>query len=202
MYLPDEGETVMTNDLNTALTGAKKKRKRGEPKAKRRMREAFLQIRAHKDLEEITVTELCRRADINKSTFYGYYHNIYELSDALQSEVIQQIIDSMDDPSEICTDVSSFAYRMLANCRPNHEIIQTLFSGSQSNKLPEKMDEVIKKLFYSIKPQHLGDLHHAVMLSYKIYGSYYAYIMNTGFDPEERMRYIAELDGSFATHDV
>ena len=43
----------------------------------------FLEIRSKKPLEKITVTELCKKADLNKSTFYVHYHDIYDLSEQL-----------------------------------------------------------------------------------------------------------------------
>ena len=172
------------------------------PKSKRHIIVAFMQMREQSELEKITVVELCSKADINKSTFYKYYHDVYDLSDRLQTELIQKFIASMDDPNEIMTDPGTFTKNILSACRPDHEIVRILFSGSQFYKLPMKMDETIKQWFYKIRPWHIGDMHHAVMLSYKIYGSFFAYIMNPDFDSDETIDYIGDLSGSFATHDV
>ncbi len=173
-----------------------------EPKSKRYIREAFLALRAQKDVERITVVELCEKADINKSTFYAYYHDIYDLSDQLQFEVMQRIIAGFDDPEEIMSDPAQFTRNILEGCRPDQEMIHLLFSGSQQYKLPMKMEEAIKEHFYSIRPWHKGDMHHELMLSYKIFGSYFAYVMNTAFDPQEKIDYISYLSGSFATSNV
>ena len=40
---------------------------------------AFIQLRASKPLEKITVKELSELAYINKATFYTYYQDIYDL---------------------------------------------------------------------------------------------------------------------------
>ena len=40
-------------------------------KTQRAIRAAFLELREKKPLEKITVKELCQRAEIHKSTFYG-----------------------------------------------------------------------------------------------------------------------------------
>ena len=47
---------------------------------------AFIQLRAKKPLEKITVTELAELAYINKATFYTYYQDIYDLSEQLETE--------------------------------------------------------------------------------------------------------------------
>ena len=40
---------------------------------------AFIELRSHKELERITIKELCEKAQINKSTFYAHYQDIYHL---------------------------------------------------------------------------------------------------------------------------
>ena len=50
----------------------------------------FLELRSKKDLEKITVKELCEKAQINKSTFYSHYHDIYDLSEHLEDEVVRE----------------------------------------------------------------------------------------------------------------
>lgn len=39
---------------------------------------ALLQIMCEKDFNTITVKELCERADVNKSTFYNYFDDIFD----------------------------------------------------------------------------------------------------------------------------
>ena len=68
---------------------------RREQKTQQAIRNAFLALRAHKPLERITVKELAENAQISKATFYLHYHDIYELSEALQEDVIQQILSSI-----------------------------------------------------------------------------------------------------------
>ena len=53
-------------------------------KTKKALHNAFLQLRAKKDLERITVKELTELAEVSKATFYLHYRDIYDLSDHLQ----------------------------------------------------------------------------------------------------------------------
>ena len=50
-------------------------------KTEKAIKNAFLELRAGKPLEKITVKELCGLALINKSTFYSHYDDIYALSE-------------------------------------------------------------------------------------------------------------------------
>ena len=60
-------------------------------KTERGIKNAFIELRSGKPLEKITVKELCESARINKSTFYAHYKDIYDLSDAMEEEVVQSI---------------------------------------------------------------------------------------------------------------
>lgn len=70
-------------------------------KSKNSIINAFLEIRAKKPLEKITVTELCQKAEINKSTFYVHYRDIYDLSEQLEDEVVDSILQSIQHPEKV-----------------------------------------------------------------------------------------------------
>jgi AcrR family transcriptional regulator len=57
---------------------------------------AMLDLMVEKDASKITVLELCKRADINKSTFYLHYKS---MDDCLQS-CFQKIMDGVIDISK------------------------------------------------------------------------------------------------------
>lgn len=58
-------------------------------KTKRAIKQAFLEMLKHKELNRITVTELAKIAEINKGTFYLHYSDIYELYDEVLTNSIQ-----------------------------------------------------------------------------------------------------------------
>ena len=48
-------------------------------KTKAHLQEALLQLLKEKALDKITISELCKRANVNRGTFYLHYHDISEL---------------------------------------------------------------------------------------------------------------------------
>jgi len=54
---------------------------------KKRLRKTFAQLMSEKPLPSITVAELCVRAEINRSTFYAHYADIYDLQQKLEQEI-------------------------------------------------------------------------------------------------------------------
>ncbi|HAL74899.1 MAG TPA: hypothetical protein DCM45_07435 [Clostridiales bacterium] len=58
-------------------------------KTRRKLREALLALIDNKDLDQITVSELCAKARINRTTFYKYY--------ALPVDVLREYFQEIND---------------------------------------------------------------------------------------------------------
>lgn len=57
---------------------------------KKRLRQTFAHLMFEKPLQNITVAELCTRAEINRSTFYAHYSDIYDLQQKLELEIYSE----------------------------------------------------------------------------------------------------------------
>lgn len=58
---------------------------------KKVIKEALIQLLQEKELNKITVSELCEKSDINRATFYRYYMDIYDLLEKLEQELIDEL---------------------------------------------------------------------------------------------------------------
>ena len=58
------------------------------------IKEALLLLKKNKSFNEITITDICREAQINRGTFYLHYHNTMEVLDELMDEVLEQTLDN------------------------------------------------------------------------------------------------------------
>ena len=56
---------------------------------KRLLQDALLELLEEKSLEKITVTQVCSKADVNRSTFYAYYQDVGELLSELVDGVLE-----------------------------------------------------------------------------------------------------------------
>ncbi len=68
---------------------------------KRMIRDAFLEVLEYKELGRVTVTEICEKADINRSTFYAYYEDI----ECLLNEIKQDVLAHIGIPEEKPTSI-------------------------------------------------------------------------------------------------
>ena len=64
-------------------------------KTKKAICDVFCELTKDKKLNEITIKELCAKADINKSTFYLHYRDIYDLAETIENELIREYVRSL-----------------------------------------------------------------------------------------------------------
>lgn len=100
---------------------------------KRVLREAVVELLENKRLSEITVKELCARADINRSTFYAHYQGMHELFSEMEDELMETIPLDLD-----ATDSSELLGGYISFIRDNFKVIKAF---SQDGELFEKLND-------------------------------------------------------------
>lgn len=149
-----------------------------ERKTKRAISNAFLELRAHKPLERITIKELSELAEISKATFYLHYKDIYDLSEQMQNDIIEKIFAGIKLPEIIISDPAQFIKELTMAFASYQSIIDILFSGTQETILPLNLESKIKERVFELMPGKRNDVRFNTLLTYKILGSYYAYAKN------------------------
>lgn len=97
-----------------------------------------------KDINKITISCLCEKADINRSTFYKYYGSQYDVIKVMEQEVIKLINEQLNDqPKE-----TSFI-QLLQFLKSNKETIEIFFACNVDNEFPKQvlaLDSINKQL--------------------------------------------------------
>lgn len=60
------------------------------------IREALFELLETKKLEEITVVDVCTKADVNRGTFYKYYRDVPDLYDKTENSLVEEIYALME----------------------------------------------------------------------------------------------------------
>ena len=144
-------------------------------KTRRNIINAFLQLRARKPLEKITVKELAALAEINKATFYLHYHDIYELSESLEREVVQSVLHGIEHPQNIFSDNRQFIRELTTSFVANEQLIKTLFEGTRSSSFVSIFEEELTAVILSVHPDYRPSVESRMMMTYLVYGGYYTY---------------------------
>ena len=61
------------------------------------IREVFIKMLNEKPLDKITVTDIAKKCEINRNTFYYHYQDIYEILTEIFQKEIQKVIDEYND---------------------------------------------------------------------------------------------------------
>ena len=56
------------------------------------IRQALFDLLQEKPINKITVTDVCKLADINRSTFYSHYEDVYALLASIQNELFENVV--------------------------------------------------------------------------------------------------------------
>ena len=129
----------------------------------KKMNLALISLLKKKPFEYITISELCEKAGVNRSTFYLHYENTYDLLD----ETTQYILDGF--LSYFTTDTKSIAFNLANNnldelnfinseyltpyltyIRENKEIFSTALSHIKSFDFDRVYERMFEHIFNPI----------------------------------------------------
>ncbi|MBE5910416.1 TetR/AcrR family transcriptional regulator [Pseudobutyrivibrio sp.] len=114
---------------------------------KMRIRSALYELIQERSVEKITVTAICKRADINRATFYKHYLDVQDLIDKLQEETIQELSNKLNmaienNPEDFIIDILKY---LKANI-DNQTIAGTL-TMSTASSFTSKISSMIYQNF-------------------------------------------------------
>ena len=149
-----------------------------EKKTKRALSNAFLELRARKPLERVTIKELTELAEVSKATFYLHYKDVYDLSEQMQNDVIEKVLATIQAPELAISDPVHFTRELFMAFTSYQNVIDILFSGTQSAILPHRIEQGLKEYIFTLLPEKRDDIRFNVLLTYQIQGAYGAFSEN------------------------
>lgn len=98
-----------------------------------RMEKVFLELLQTHELSEIRVSEICKRAGLNRTTFYANYPDVYGLADSIRDKLEADLAELYRD--EIETGHNSNDYlKLLRHIRENQIFYRTYFKLGYDDK--------------------------------------------------------------------
>lgn len=166
-----------------------------QQRTKRSIVNAFLNLRSEKPLEKITIRELSEKAAIHKATFYLHYHDIYELSESLEKEIINDILNGLSDPAMLLTDVENFNEELYCLLMANESLLGILFSGNRSGMLAYHLEIRLKEYIFS-RREDWNTPEINMILTYLIHGAYHTYVQYRDTDAKKVLLQINTMAAS------
>lgn len=98
-----------------------------------RIEKVFIELLQMKELSQISVSDICKRAGLNRTTFYANYTDIYGLADTIRDKLEVAVSDLYKD--EITQGFNSNDYlKLLRHIKENQIFYQTYFKLGYDNK--------------------------------------------------------------------
>lgn len=127
------------------------------------LRESMLDLLKNKSLNQISITELCKAADVNRNTFYKHYNTTYEIIREMEDEIFNALMDSIKNMDNV-NDI------ILASCRTlerDKKMSVIIFSETDSSSLLSKALSSFRKTDLTL--QNNGDAAIQQSLLEKVY---------------------------------
>ena len=156
-------------------------------KTQNAIHEAFYKLRKKLPLERIHVNELCQMAQINKSTFYRHYLDIYDLSNSLESEIIEAVKAEFASADMLYSDPEQFVSGLRNALYPHREKILILFDGRMLC-FADRMEEWLTTVYLDTA----SSTDERITLSFVIGGAIHAFL-SPKFESEDTARTIVHL---------
>ncbi len=104
-------------------------------------------IHEKKQLNKITVTELVKKAQITRSTFYTHYDNIYEVAHDYQLQTIE-LLCSDDLKLYSKQDILNYFDNIIQCLKDNEETYKLLLSTNESLLFLERLKKIASTKVY------------------------------------------------------
>ena len=111
---------------------------------RRLLKDALLELLAQTELSRISVTALCKAADVNRSTFYSYYNSPSDLLVDIEQEVLARIpmpqlpLNRQREESLLRTTTAFFDY-----VKENERVFHILFSETVNTGFSARMVKLL-----------------------------------------------------------
>lgn len=119
-------------------------------KTKMQLRQGLARLMQKKSIKEITVKELVDEVDINRSTFYLHYTDIYQMLEKIEEEAMADIREAMEDCPDDCTErekIIPFLARFFSIMDSNRDLSLALLGPNGDMDFVERIETLIANKF-------------------------------------------------------
>jgi len=92
------------------------------------IKDTFIDLLSDKEINKVTVSEICKLADINRATFYRYYLDVFDLLDKIEEEFVTELREAYAVFDNDDYELSHYAKALLEICLENRKLVKILFN--------------------------------------------------------------------------
>ena len=124
----------------------------GEKREIMQRREAMLELLNAKPYSKISVTELCRLAEINRGTFYLHYYDVDDVLDDILNLSFSDVSSTIDHV--LCPHKETCTYPLCRKVQENAELRPLFLDDTISERIIQKLSDGNQERFVTYLMQH------------------------------------------------
>lgn len=116
-------------------------------KTKHAIFKAFVELLNEKDVNQITITDIAKKANINRKTFYNYYSDAYEVMEEIENLTVEAFINNMGtvEFTNMADFLTEIFIKFTETVNKDLEFFNLLFKTNNRSFLIVKIVEALKK---------------------------------------------------------
>lgn len=107
--------------------------------------DAFLLLLQEKNINKITVTEICKEADINRGTFYSHYSDPFDLMRSIEEDMIEKMMSTINHSGDkslygilnLILNNKEF-FKIILNEKSSSRVLNTILNSTYESTIAEK----------------------------------------------------------------
>ena len=138
-------------------------------RSRRMIRQAYTELLKEKDLPKITVTDIVKRADLNRSTFYAHYPDVRGVTEEIENEIIAKILDVLKEfhYANFFIDPAPLLLKLSSYLEEDADFYRTMLSANGSEIFMEKLKKVFTN--YMLNDSDIPEeMRHSKMVSLRV----------------------------------
>lgn len=105
---------------------------------KERLRNALVDLLKTENINKLTVTKICNKADVNRGTFYSYFNDVYDLLEYTENEMFESVIELYRVSAE-SDDLKKLYTNIFKGIEDHIEITRALFGENIEGRYLKKI---------------------------------------------------------------
>ena len=116
------------------------------------IRDTLLELMDEKGFSHVTVTEVCKRAELNRGTFYLHYLDLNDVLDDIFTELMSETTCALDHV--LCANKQCTTYPFCDKIRSNDRYRILFLDESVTETLLSKLSDVCKESYVTYLMSH------------------------------------------------
>lgn len=122
------------------------------------IKESLFELLETKELSKITVKELCGLADINRSTFYSHYEDVYDLVQKIEDHIFESVMSNINIEGIQQDSQQALFEEIFFQLKKNKSEVHIVYLNPESGKCFERIFNKVYEYASRVLKAHFVDL--------------------------------------------